>query len=439
MAGMKLDFLSKSRGLRNLISRIFTVACRFGISPKRFERRLKKYYEITRSAGCLPTFAITAVVLDRHPDYIKELSRQGVEFAVHGYVHIDYKVVANEGKRNHFKKAINIFNRYEIPFTGFRAPFLRTNENTSPILSDLGFLYDSSRVLWWPIQDINNSSGYIRNNLDRLLEFYTPLEAEKYLSLPRFESGLIEIPVSIPDDEMIVERLGITDKKKIGDIWLDIMQRIHKNGELFVLALHPERIEYCDTGLREILGKAKELNPPVWVATLKEIAEWWQERDKFVFHIQPQGNDRYRVKAECSARATVLVKNIKVHVPAEQWFDGYKYVASRDFILESSKRPVIGVKADSSTAAIKFLQGEGYIVELNSKPDDCGIYLGNLKQFGEADEKALIQQIEQSDASLLRYWRWPNRARSALSVTGDIDSMTLADFVMRILENKLKN
>ncbi len=439
MAGMRLGFLSKSRGLRNLISRIFTVAGRFGISSKKFERRLKKYYEIIRKVGCVPTFAITAVVLARHPGYIKELSRQGVEFAVHGYVHIDYGVLAVEEKGNHFKKAVNIFNRCQIPFVGFRAPFLRTNEDTTPILSELGFKYHSSRVLYWPIIDINEFSRYARNNLNRLLEFCAPLDSEKYFSLPKKENGLLEIPVTLPDDEMIIERLGITDEKKIAEIWLEILRKIYASGELFILSLHPERIEYCETGLQEILRKAKELNPPVWVATLKEIAEWWQEKDKFIFNIQPQGDDRYRVKAECSERATVLVKNMKVHVPADQWFDDYKCVTARDFILESPKRPVIGFKADSSTAAIKFLQGEGYIVDLNTKPEDCGIYLENLKQFGEADEKALLRQIEQSDASLLRYWRWPNQARSALSVSGDIDSMTIVDFVLRVLENGLVN
>ena len=99
---MKLGFLSKSRGLKNLFFRVFTVLGRFGISANRFERRLKKYYEITRRAGYLTTFAITAVVLERHPDYIEELCRKGVEFAVHGYIHIDYKMLVGEKKENHF-------------------------------------------------------------------------------------------------------------------------------------------------------------------------------------------------------------------------------------------------------------------------------------------------------------------------------------------------
>lgn len=432
---MSPHFLSKSRGTRNIISRILTVTQRFGISGKKFEKLIKKYHKVTREAGCSPTFAITAVVLARHPSLIRELSRQGVEFAIHGYVHIDYKVLSSEEKVNHFNKAKDIFNRYEIPFVGFRAPFLRANENTTPILSKLGFLYHSSRAIYWPEIDINKCSEYERNNHDRLMGFYTPLDPEKYYSLPRFENGLVVIPVSIPDDEMIVERLGIIDQKKIGDIWLSMMRKIYAKGELFILSLHPERINYCETALREILRKIKEFNPPIWVATLKEIAEWWQARAGFSFEVLPSGVGKYKVQGECSERATLLVKNAGVNVAVNDWFNGYKIISDRNFVLESPRRPVIGVSTGSSPAAVNFLKAEGYIVEEGDNPDNYGIYLNNLTQFNEIDEVPLSQKVENSGAPLLRFWRWPNQARSAVSVTGDIDSITLIDFVLRVYEN----
>ena len=131
----------------------------------------------------------------------------------------------------------------------------------------------------------------------------------------------------------------------------------------------------------------------------------------------------------------MLLKNSKANVPVNEWFDGYQSIVARDFVIESPKRPVIGVRWDSSSAAIKFLRSEGYIVEPSTEPDNCGIYLGSLTQFNETDERTLSREIERSEAPLLRYWRWPDRARSACSVTGDIDSITLIDFVLRIFEN----
>jgi peptidoglycan/xylan/chitin deacetylase (PgdA/CDA1 family) len=434
-----IHFLSKSRGTRNLVSRIKTVLGRFGFSPKKFERLLNRYITIAHDLGFVPTFAITAVILKRHQEFARELSQQGVEFAVHGYVHIDYMTVSLDEQTRHFKEAIKIFKVFKIPFICFRAPFLRINGHTSTVLGDLGFLYDSSHVIHWDIIDLNEYSKYERINHDRLLEFYQPRGAKEYLALPRFINGFIEIPVSIPDDEALVDRLCITDGRKISEIWRNILESTYSRGELFTIQLHPERISYCENALKEVIQQAKELNPTVWVAALREIAEWWQERDKFAFRLHPQDEGGYRVQAECTERATVLLKNCKANVPVNEWFDGYQSIAANNFVLDSPKRPIIGVSRESSPSAVRFLRNEGYIVEQSDHPDDYSIYFNNLGQFDEAHEKPLSQEIERSDAPLLRYWRWPNQARSALSVTGDIDSITLCDFVLRVFENWRQN
>ncbi len=430
-----LHFLSKSRGTRNLISRIRTILSRFGFSSRKFEQLLNSYITVARNLDCMPTFAITAVILKRHPELIRKLSQQGVEFAVHGYVHIDYKLLSSSRQARHFTKAIDVFNRCNIPFVGFRAPFLRVNSDTSEVLGNLGFLYHSSRVIHWSLINLNQHSEYVGNNHARLLEFYQPLEASEYLALPRFKDGLIEIPVSIPDDESLVDRLGITEEMEISKIWRAILERTYNGGELFTIQLHPERISYCENALADVIQQAKSLKPRVWTATLQEIAEWWRERDSFTFKVHSKGDGKYRIEAKCTERATILLKNCKVNVPVNEWFDNYQNITARDFIIDSPSRPVIGVGLGSSPSAVRFLQREGYIVEQSDQPLDYGIYLNNLANFNDADEKPLSQEIEQSNAPLLRYWRWPEQARSALSVTGDIDSITIMDFFLRIFES----
>jgi hypothetical protein len=89
-------FLSESRDFRNLCRRVGTVARRFGITAGRFKRRLKAYEATTRELGCTPTFPVTAVVLRRHSGTFRDLSRHGVELAVHGYVHVNYSVASKE-------------------------------------------------------------------------------------------------------------------------------------------------------------------------------------------------------------------------------------------------------------------------------------------------------------------------------------------------------
>jgi peptidoglycan/xylan/chitin deacetylase (PgdA/CDA1 family) len=434
-----VGFLSKSRGIKNLFLRIISVLSRFGLTSGKFEKILRKFGLITASLGCVPTFAITAVTLKRHPKVIQELSRQGVEFAVHGHIHVDYGVISSEEQNRHFDKAIETFKSCGIPFTGFRAPFLRINGETLPVLDSLGFPYDSSSSVHW---DVLDSAGYpdqAWGEYQRLLDFYQSQKAGDCLVLPRSQDGFIEIPVSIPDDEAMVERLGITRGRNIGAIWQEILQKSYDRGELFTLQLHPERISLCETALKDTVKLARQFNPPVWVATLREIAGWWREKNGFEFEISEVGRGRYSVNASCSGRATILFKQCNVSAPAEKWYDGYQSVMARDFILESHTRPAIGVALNTSPAAISFLKNEGYALEKSDQPGNYGIFLNNLAQFSAVDEKPLAEYLEHSGAARLRFWRWPDRARSALSVTGDIDAMTLIDFALRIRENWQQN
>lgn len=434
-----LHFFSKSRGIKNLFFRVIVTLRRFGISSKKFIYLLDRYNTITLKLGYRPTFAITAVILQRYPDFIKELNRQGIEFAIHGYLHVDYTIISYDEQNRHFKKAIDAFKSYGIPYVGFRAPFLRINGNTPKVLDSLGFIYDSSLSVKWDVIDLSKQTRQSQDEYKRLLNFYAPRNAEQYLSLPRNKGNLIEIPVSIPDDEVLVDRLGITNAVEISDIWTAILEEVYKRCELFTLQLHPERISYCERALVDVISQAKSLNPPVWIVTLKEICEWWREKEKFDFKICDQGDGKYKVKAVCSERAMPLLKNAKVNVPVSEWFDGYQSIKARDFEIESPKRPVIGVGQNSSPAAVSFLRNEGFIVERSDQPENYGIYFNKLGEFTDSDEKGLCEEISRSNAPLLRYWRWPSQNKSALSITGDIDSMTLIDFALRIFENWRQN
>jgi hypothetical protein len=382
----------------------------------------------------VPTFSLTAVALKRHPELIKEIRQYGVDFAIHGYIHTDYGMMSYPAQKKHFSKAIAVFNKYEIPYSGFRAPFLRINGNTFKAITDLGFTYDSSNSIHWNVINGTELTREARREYQRVLDYYNSQKAQKTLALPRAINNFIEIPVSMPDDEIMMERLGITDQEEMSNIWGEILKESYASGELFTIQLHPERISYYENTLTTIIQDLKKYHPPVWLATLREITEWWRERDSFRFKIESAGDGQYRINAECTERATILVKSARVNVPAEKWYGGYQTVTSREFILESPRKPVIGVKPDSSPAAIRLLQSEGYVIETAEQPDDYAVFLDDLTNHDEADEIALANRIEQMDVPLIRYWRWPDQARSAVSVTGDIDAVTLTDFMLRILE-----
>jgi peptidoglycan/xylan/chitin deacetylase (PgdA/CDA1 family) len=433
------ELFSQSRGLRNLIRRVRAIFSRFGITTGRFERRLKRYCTVTERLGCVPSFPLTAVTLKRHPETLQKLSKQRVELAVHGYIHTDYKKLSSEVQTRHFKKAVDTFRDFQISFAGFRAPYLRVSAETLKVLGNLDFLYDSSHVINWDVVAEEGYSTHQWNEYRKILDFYQARSARDYLALPRFIDGLAEIPVSLPDDETIVDRLAIRKEEKITKVWQAILEKTYHRGELFTIQLHPERISLFESPLVRIIQQAKALNPPVWLASLGEIATWWRERDKFNLEVNPEGNGRYTVKAYCSEKATLLLRNCKSSAPMTEWSSGYQYTSARDFTVESHKYPVIGVAPDSSPKAITFLKHEGFVVEQSNQPDDYVIYLDDLADFRETNEKPLSEMIESSSAPLLRYWRWPNYARSALAITGDIDSITLIDFVYRLFETWRQN
>ena len=424
--------LLNSRGIRNTLSRAVAVSKRFGITSRKIESRLNTYVDITKKFGCTPTFPITAINLRRHPELIRKLSQRGVEFAIHGHIHTDYKQLSLEEQTWHLEKAIDIFKSCQIPFKGFRCPYLKWNRDLLRTISEFNFLYDSSKIILWDVINKSKYRGQGWKAYKKLLDFYEPKDAKEYLALPEFESNFIEIPVSMPDDEAITDRLGITDKKEITEILEMIFQETYARGELFTLQLHHERIRLWRNALETTLHQARELDPPVWIAPLKEIAEWWKEKDKFSFEVTPQNNRKYTINARCSEKATVLVRNSKVNKSTFDWANGYKSIDDSNFTIESSTRPFIGVSPDSSRDAISFLRSEGFVVEESDQPKDYGIYFDNLADFQETDAKPISEKIENSNAPLFRFWRWPNKAKSALTITGDIDSITLIDFFLRL-------
>ncbi len=60
--------------------------------------------------------------------------------------------------------------------------------------------------------------------------------------------------------------------------------------------------------------------------------------------------------------------------------------------------------------------------------------LGETREGQAACKSSLIQQIEDLEAPLLYFGCWPAGNRAALAISGDIDSMTVQDFFLRILE-----
>jgi peptidoglycan/xylan/chitin deacetylase (PgdA/CDA1 family) len=388
---------------------------------------LAQFARVLQQFDCSASFPITAVALKRNSRAIRTYQEQGIEFAVHGYVHVDHTELSFEEQVTHLAQAREVFDARGIRVHGFRCPYLRWDQNTLQALHQQGFSYDSSQALAWDVVDGHTTAGY-----QRVLDFYGARSAAEYPALPRLEDGLIRIPYCIPDDEAIVDRLALASFDREGTLWKAILQQTYELGELFTLGIHPERITLCQPALSATLVAARELAPTVWIARLDEIAAWWRQRSETTVALAQADAGRWQVTVDSPPGVTILARNVHVSAPTRPWADGYQRVDARSFTAQADRRPVVGVPPNSSTRLSSFLRQQGYLVEVANGDRLCSIRLDQT-DLAEREERKLLARLEQEQGPLLRLGRWPDGARSALSITGDIDALTLWDYGLRFL------
>ena len=417
----------RAKGPLVLFKRTFAISQRYGLALSKMGCALAQFMSVLRQFDCGATFPITAIILARNSAIIRNIQAQGIEFAVHGYRHIDYTQLSRAEQLIHLSLAKQIFARAGFQPAGFRSPYLRWNTDTLVALRQQGFTYDSSQGLAWDVLDGHETPTY-----RRALSFYGARSASDYPSLPSLEDSLVRIPYSLPDDEALVERLALETTEQMAASWLDILRRTHELGELFTLGLHPERFAVCREPLIAVLAQARSLTPTVWIARLDEIATWWWARAGASVEITEVGDGRLHLSVAGPSGITVLARAVEIDAPTEPWTDSYRQVKTTAFSFYAPLRPFIGLSPASSPELADFLRQQGYIVEVSEERHRYSYYFDQA-EFTAGQERPLLAQIEEADRPLVRLGRWPSGARSAMAITGDIDALTLWDYGLRYL------
>ncbi|MGB8344883.1 MAG: polysaccharide deacetylase family protein [Ktedonobacteraceae bacterium] len=436
-------FSIRTKGAGNFARRLWTVFTRFGFSEAQTRRALLTVVNTLRQHNAAPTFFIPAVVLGRHPSLLTEIAASGAEIGVHGYVHNDYRLLSKNAQFEQTKEAAAVFQQSRISFGGFRNPYLGWTEDSLRVFNALGFTYDSNEAVLHEIINPYTLSGQLADGYRKSLALFQAIPCSTYTLRPHFEGPLLRIPTSIPDDEMLFDRLRMTDPQEVGRIWSRIMQRVYDLGGVYVLNLHPERAVLCQEAIRILLSTAEQQALPVWVAALRDMAAWWKERSQFQLHITPLGTKRWQITANCTPRATVLVRHLTVEDQASDvWFGDDQYVRGDIFTVTASRCPCIGISAQTPREVSDFLHEQGYPTMEATPEETDGYGLFVDMPGGFAAERAariqqcsdLVERIEASATPLVRFGCWPDGKRAALAITGDIDSVTIQDFFLRIVE-----
>ena len=259
---------AKSKTARQRIRRAFLLPSRYGFSSTRFLGNLERMTALLKRHEVVGTFPITAMVLKRHRELAGILD--GMEVAVHGLRHRDFTGLETKRQIAMMKEAAGIFRSVGLQATGFRAPYLRWSDSMMDAVTGTGFLYDSSIPVGW-------SCG---NEFDSLAGMTKALRSYGIggttNGLPTMRGRLIELPVAIPDDEILIDRLGFTNPEQLSRALTAMTTAAMQSGGHLVLQLHPERFSIFEKVLDDMLTRV--LGEGVWVAPLREIAMWLLEK-----------------------------------------------------------------------------------------------------------------------------------------------------------------
>jgi peptidoglycan/xylan/chitin deacetylase (PgdA/CDA1 family) len=418
---------ARGKGAWNTVRRAGAISSRYGIGAHRMERRLATMLGLVERHGCSATVPVPGAVVERHAPVISRYATFGLEFAVHGFHHVDHTDLPRAEQHAQLALARDAMREARVDTTGFRAPYLRVNHDTLTAVRDNGFLYDASQAFHWDDELVTPHGAY-----ERALHFYDSRPAEAQPVVPWCEDGLVRIPYCLPDDEAVVDRLAL-EPDQIAAVWLRMLRVSRERGDLFTVTVHPERIGPCATAVAAVLDAARAGSPPVWIARHDEIARWWRDRTEATVVVEAVARPGWvRVSAHGPAGLTLLARNVATAGRTEPWAgDVFRIQGTEVEVRAQPRRPFIGVHADCPASVTRFLREQGHIVEHACSDREHACFI-RCDRFGLDDRLPLLTRIDGGSFPLLRFGRWPSGAASALSVTGDLDALTIGDYAARL-------
>ena len=209
-----------------------------------------------RSAWNIPT--------ERYPldlEIIKILAENG-EIGAHGTNH-DGRLINLTKQRllERMRRCRSTLTKTtEVEVHGFRAPILQHSHEIIEAAAQTGYQYTSTTPVWPISNPIIKKAHGIGTAYPLILE-----------------NGILEIPVTVPQDLQIIRMLGKTPKQCI-QIWNQLKELIKSLRGLCTLLVHPDYEFSKPEGLENYdrFIKMAVNDKECWIATPNELAKWWK-------------------------------------------------------------------------------------------------------------------------------------------------------------------
>jgi peptidoglycan/xylan/chitin deacetylase (PgdA/CDA1 family) len=379
-----------------------------------------------------PTFPVPASLLERYPGFINHLKDLGAEIAVHGYYHVDLQTYPPRQASQQLLRAVDAFRQHGLDVFGFRCPYLSCSDELLDAIPDGIFEYSSNQAIKWSVPELLlYDSGQTNRMVATLDRFYRPEDAQSSLCLPRKRMRMVEIPVCVPDDLQLFDGFQMSQASVLR-FWTNILEQIHRRGELITLMFHPELFTNCVEPLSEILRVARKYHPQVWVARLAEVSQWWLEKACFSVTTYEDGGIAH-LEFNCTSRATILARDIVLPgVALEPWEGRYRRLSGKSLDLPLKLRPFLGLDKGVPVSIRLFLSDQGYLLDSSETARDCTVYLDEAVLSRQSSSLELVEWIESSPGPLVRFWRWPDGHKCAFNLSGDLDALSIRDYVSRL-------
>ena len=402
-----------TRSFDRVFLRLYTIARRYGWTPAKYEAAWFQMMALCQKQGIRPTFPVTACVVKRHPHLFIRAKEMGAEFAVHGLRHIDYTHLCLDTVMAHARHGLDIFKMNGLEAQGFRYPYLRSSQDNIACLKEAGYGWDSSEACAWHGLKAEHFSERVWGNYQNILSTYEAMDHQCSTCLPWVQDGFVELPVALPDDDMLIERLELKDDARVEAILVALYRAYRERGDALVLQMHPERFPWFQRGLTLVLEEAAR--DSVWMASLDAMADWWRHR--FDFQMTWSHEEAgWALKLDALPEARL-----------EIWRGDGAWVSWHGDSIDSMVKPVVGLNPNHGADWETLLKNEGLPFERVLVGDSVSLRIPEaLNQPPTRAE--FLRLLSQVNGPLVRYARWPLGRPAALAVSGDIDGVDLWDF-----------
>ena len=216
-------------------------------------RGVPRMLDIFRRHGVPATFFVPGYDAEQHPDLVRRIVAEGHEVAAHGYLHESFDLGLDE-EEHLLRKSHDILNGLTgTAPRGWRSPGGKKTTRTLSVLSELGYIYDSS--------DKDYDQPYPAIVEDR--------QSDRMIELPNNTSSLDDAPLYVG---------GALTPMEMLELWKSEFDAIYADRGYYMLTFHPRagfgsgtpaRARVIDRLLAYMRG-----SPDVHFTRLDDLARW---------------------------------------------------------------------------------------------------------------------------------------------------------------------